>query len=128
MTTLVRCLIDCKSEIDLPRLALRDDLQRVFVIERQTEFACEDVSRSARDDGESGVRACETLDRFVDRAVTARDDHVRSAVASRTRRDLGGVAGTLRQFQIDLDPERFELCSELLNRSPPRSVATRFRI
>ena len=89
-----------------------------FFVERQTELAREDVSGAARNDRESRLRARQTLNRFVDGAVTAGDDHVRTTITSSARGDLSRIAGTSCQTHVDFDAERLELCGEFLNRPP----------
>ena len=91
-----RGLIDRQAEIDLPRLTLRHDFQRLFVVERQTELTCENVCSAARNYGETCVRARKALNGFVDRAVAAGNDHVRTAVVSGARCELGRVTWSVR--------------------------------
>jgi hypothetical protein len=41
------------------------------------------------------------LNRFVDRAITTRDNHIAASVASRARSDLCGLAWSTREAQIN---------------------------
>src|SRR5215207_8190932 len=92
MTTHLRGLIDREAEIDLPRLTLRDDLQRLLFVERQTELTCENVGSAARNNRETCRRARQSLNGFVNRAIAAGNDHVRTTVASGARCNLRRLA------------------------------------
>src|SRR5437868_10813977 len=106
MTTLVGCFVDRNPEIDLARLALRRDRNRLFIIERQTEFASQNICGAARNDREARISSSQTLNSFVDGAVTAGDDHIEAAVARDAFGNLCRLAGTRGQLQINFDTER----------------------
>src|SRR5829696_9079859 len=109
MTAFSSRLIDRKPKINFSQLASRCDSRSLLIIEWQTEFTRENVRRTARNNRESCIRSGQSLDCFVDSSVTACDYHVGTPVARSTSSDLGCIAGTILQFHVTCDTERFEL-------------------